>query len=63
MEPCRHTFCKDCIFRWLEKKSTCPLCLQIIATGTWVYNAGLYRCKGLSLCDRVRLQYNADAGA
>ena len=24
--PCRHEFCDSCIFEWLEKNQTCPLC-------------------------------------
>lgn len=24
--PCNHEFCDPCIFEWLEKSQTCPLC-------------------------------------
>ena len=24
--PCKHEFCDNCIWNWLEKHSTCPLC-------------------------------------
>ena len=24
--PCKHEFCDKCIFTWLEKHQTCPLC-------------------------------------
>ena len=24
--PCKHEFCDKCIFEWLEKNQTCPLC-------------------------------------
>ena len=23
---CNHSFCKDCIYNWLKKSQTCPLC-------------------------------------
>lgn len=24
--PCKHEFCDTCIFEWLEKHQTCPMC-------------------------------------
>ena len=31
--PCDHTFCRDCIKRWIEKnRKTCPTCRQQIKT-------------------------------
>lgn len=26
--PCRHKFCKKCIFHWLKKKNFCPICRE-----------------------------------
>ena len=28
---CNHTFCMDCIKRWMEKKQTCPYCRNVIS--------------------------------
>lgn len=27
---CHHSFCKECIDKWLEKNKTCPLCREEI---------------------------------
>jgi len=24
--PCKHIFCRECIFKWLKENVTCPLC-------------------------------------
>lgn len=32
MLRCRHIFCEDCVLRWLDRQSTCPLCRAPIAT-------------------------------
>ena len=26
LQPCKHTFCKECISEWLTRQLTCPLC-------------------------------------
>ena len=28
--PCRHIFCKICIFTWLKEKATCPSCRDYV---------------------------------
>lgn len=28
--PCNHYFCKECLFRWLNIKETCPYCIKLI---------------------------------
>ncbi len=28
--PCNHEFCDKCIFEWLEKHQTCPLCRCVV---------------------------------
>lgn len=24
--PCSHTYCRECLYRWCDKKGTCPMC-------------------------------------
>lgn len=31
---CGHTFCKECIFRWLEDNKTCPVCRKLFSKKT-----------------------------
>ena len=26
IEPCQHSFCDECIYRWTKEHQTCPLC-------------------------------------
>ena len=28
--PCSHTFCGSCLFNWLSKKNSCPVCRQVL---------------------------------
>nr|XP_047931502.1 E3 ubiquitin-protein ligase Topors-like [Anser cygnoides] len=30
LEPCTHSFCRDCIQPWAAHRATCPLCCQAI---------------------------------
>ena len=32
IQPCKHAFCERCILRWMDKKVTCPLCKQVLAS-------------------------------
>ena len=32
MLRCRHIFCEDCVLRWLDRQSSCPLCRASVAT-------------------------------
>jgi hypothetical protein len=31
--PCRHVFCEHCVFEWLEKENTCPMCRAQVREG------------------------------
>ena len=33
LSTCGHTFCKACINKWLERKSSCPCCRRKVCTG------------------------------
>ena len=38
LEPnCQNIFCGSCIFKWIEKKNTCPLCRNIVDTSKLIY--------------------------
>lgn len=38
LEPnCQNIFCGSCIFKWIEKKNTCPLCRNIVDVSKLVY--------------------------
>lgn len=38
LEPnCQNIFCGSCIFKWIEKKNTCPLCRTILDISKLVY--------------------------
>ena len=26
--PCRHEFCKKCIFHWIKRRNSCPMCRE-----------------------------------
>lgn len=28
LRRCRHAFCKECLFEWLNERKTCPVCIQ-----------------------------------
>jgi hypothetical protein len=28
LRRCRHSFCKGCIYEWLDRHKTCPVCIQ-----------------------------------
>jgi len=30
IKACGHVFCSTCIFEWLSKRPTCPLCLAVV---------------------------------
>ncbi len=36
LSTCNHTFCKECIKKWLDRINTCPTCRQV--------NSNSYRC-------------------
>ena len=38
LEPnCQNIFCGSCIFKWIEKKNTCPLCRNTVDTSKLIY--------------------------
>lgn len=32
VQPCKHSFCRPCIYTWAALRTTCPLCLEPFAT-------------------------------